>query len=99
MTGTTQQAKYFQIIEYILFFGLIGLSGIFMHEVLDKFFTGKSNFSQSYIMKNLNIQFHNSGMKTPPEFINENLVEGWDHQTLLFLTLGFPPPVDLFKNN
>ena len=45
--GTTQQVKYFQIIEYILFFGLCGLSGVFMHGVLDKFFSGKTNFSQS----------------------------------------------------
>ena len=45
--GTTQQAKYFQAIEYILFFGLCGLSVVFMYGVLDKFLSGKTSFSQS----------------------------------------------------
>ena len=44
--GTTQQTKYFQVIEYILFFGLCGLAGYFMHGVLDKFFSGKTSISQ-----------------------------------------------------
>ena len=42
-----QHARYFQVIEYILFFGLSGLSVIFMHGVLIKFFSGKTSFSQS----------------------------------------------------
>ena len=47
MLGTTQQAKYFTVIEWILFFGLCGLSGVFMHGVLYNFFSGKTSFSES----------------------------------------------------
>ena len=43
----SQQAKNFQVIEYILFFGLCLLSVVFMHGVLDKFFSGKTSFSQT----------------------------------------------------
>ena len=69
MTGTPQQAKFFQIIEYILFFALCGLSGVLMYGVLDKFFSGKTNFSQSEesIMELPTITFcfsnHNSSIK------------------------------------
>ena len=45
MLVTTQQAKYFQVIEYIFFFGLCGLSVYFMYGVLDKFFSGKTGVS------------------------------------------------------
>ena len=45
--GTTQHVKYFQVIEYILFFCLCGLSIVFMRGVLDQFFSGKTSFSQS----------------------------------------------------
>ena len=47
MLCTTKQVKYFQIIEWILYFCLCGLSVIFMYGVLDKFFSGKTSFSQS----------------------------------------------------
>ena len=47
MLGPTQQAKYFQVIEWILYFCFCGLSVIFMHGVLDNFFSGKTSFSQS----------------------------------------------------
>ena len=43
----THQAKYFQVINYAFFFGLCGLSVYFMHGVLEKFFSGKTSFSQS----------------------------------------------------
>ena len=39
--------KYFKFIEWILFFGLCALSGIFMGGVLDKFFSRKTSFTQS----------------------------------------------------
>ena len=47
MTSATQHTKYFQIIDNVLFLALCGLSGVFMYGVLDKFFSGKTNFSQS----------------------------------------------------
>ena len=42
-----QVAKYLQVIEWILFFCLCGLSVVFMNEVLYKFFSGKTSFTQS----------------------------------------------------
>ena len=54
MLGATQQTKYFIVIEWILFFGLCGLSGVFMHGVLHNFFSGKTSFSESEeVMKEL----------------------------------------------
>ena len=47
MLRTTQQAKYFKVIEWCLFFGLCGLSGFFMRGVLNKFFSGKTSVTQS----------------------------------------------------
>ena len=47
MLNTTHQNKYIQSIEYAFFFGLCGLSVYFMYGVLDKFFSGKTSFSQS----------------------------------------------------
>ena len=44
--GTTRQAKYIQVIEYAFNFCLLGLSVYFMYGVLDKFFSGKTSFSQ-----------------------------------------------------
>ena len=45
--GTSQQTKYIQVIEWILYFGLCGLSAFFMHGVLEKFFSGKTSFTLS----------------------------------------------------
>ena len=45
--GTSQQSKYIQAIEWILYFGLCGLSAFFMHGVLEKFFSGKTSFTLS----------------------------------------------------
>ena len=45
--GTSQQNKYIQVIEWILYFGLCGLSAFFMHGVLEKFFSGKTSFTLS----------------------------------------------------
>ena len=42
-----QAHKYFTFIEWILYFCLCGLSAVFMNEVLDKFFSGKTSFSTS----------------------------------------------------
>ena len=42
-----QAHKYFTFIEWILYFCLCGLSAVFMNEVLDKFFSGKTSFTQS----------------------------------------------------
>ena len=47
MLRTTQQAIYFKVIEWCLFFGLCGLSAVFMRGVLNKFFSGKTSFTQS----------------------------------------------------
>ena len=41
------QVKYFKAIEWILFFVLCGISAVFMYGVLDKFFSGKTSFTQS----------------------------------------------------
>ena len=43
----TAYSKYFKFIEWSLFFGLCALSGVFMGGVLDKFFSGKTGFTQS----------------------------------------------------
>ena len=44
---STIQVKYFKAIEWILFFVLCGISAVFMYGVLDKFFSGKTSFTQS----------------------------------------------------
>ena len=46
MLGTTHQTKYGQVIEWVLYFGLCGLSVYFTYGVIDKFFSGKTSFSQ-----------------------------------------------------
>ena len=45
MVGTTQ--KYFQIIEHAFFVVMCIISVYFVYGVLDKFFAGKTNISQS----------------------------------------------------
>ena len=42
----TSQVKYFKVIEWTLFLGLSGISAIFMWGVLEKFFSGKTSFTQ-----------------------------------------------------
>ena len=42
----TSQLKYFKVIEWTLFLGLCGISAIFMWGVLEKFFSGKTSFTQ-----------------------------------------------------
>ena len=42
----TSQVKYFKFIEWTLFLGLCGISAIFMWGVLEKFFSGKTSFTQ-----------------------------------------------------
>ena len=49
MLGTIHLGKYFQVIEYIFFFVLCGVSVYFMYGVLDKFFSGKTSISQSEV--------------------------------------------------
>ena len=43
----TTYFNFFEVMEWILFFGLCGLSAVFMWEVWDKFISGKSSFTQS----------------------------------------------------
>ena len=45
--SNSKQTKLFKVIECTLFVGLCGLSGFFMWGVLDKFFSGKTSFTQS----------------------------------------------------
>ena len=40
-------AKIFKVIEWFWFFGLCGLSAVLMLNVLEKFLSGKSSFSQT----------------------------------------------------
>ena len=40
------QAKYLKLLEWILFFGLCGLSALFMWRVIDKFFSHHTSFTQ-----------------------------------------------------
>ena len=48
MLDTAQHTtKSFKIIELILFLGLCVLSAYFMREVLDKYFSGQTSFTQS----------------------------------------------------
>ena len=44
---STNLNKYVKIIEWTLFFSLCGLSAVFMWEVLCKFISGKTGFTQS----------------------------------------------------
>ena len=47
MLGTpTSQAKYLKLVKWVLYFGLCGLSAFFMWGVLDKYFSGKTGFTQ-----------------------------------------------------
>ena len=47
MLRSTQQDKYFQVIEWTLYFGLCGVSAIFMNGVLEKYLSRKTSFTQS----------------------------------------------------
>ena len=44
---STSLTKYIKLIEWVLYFCLCIISAFFMWEVLDKFFSGKSSFTQS----------------------------------------------------
>ena len=45
---TSYQDKVFKTVEWILFIGLIIISGLFASEVLEHFFSRKTSFSQHY---------------------------------------------------
>ena len=47
MSKTTHQTKYIQVIEWVLYFGLCGISVFFMYGVLDNFFSGRTSFTHS----------------------------------------------------
>ena len=47
--STSKQDKCFQVIEYIIFFGLLGLSFFLMYEVLDKYISRKTVITQSEV--------------------------------------------------
>ena len=47
MLRSAQQDKYFQVIEWTLYFGLCGVSAIFMNGVLEKYLSRKTSFTQS----------------------------------------------------
>ena len=47
MLNVTHTKHCFIFIEWTLFFGLCGLSAVFMKEVLEKFYTEKTSFTKS----------------------------------------------------
>ena len=51
MLRSTQQDKYFQVIEWTLYFGLCGVSAIFMNGVLEKYLSRKTSFTPNFEMQ------------------------------------------------